>query len=297
MPKVSICIPTFNQTKYLRKTLDSIFEQDYLDYEVVISDDSTEGDVFKLVESYGLRGHKIKYYKNNVSLGSPENWNYAVEKATGEYIKIMHHDDWFTTNESLGLFVSFFENNDKLSFVFSGSKISDPTGKIRYHQMTDFQFDFLSNNLSSIFRANLIGAPSAVMYKRDLNLKFDRELKWLVDIEFYFQILKKGVLFAFTPKHLIETFIPPERITNSCYMNKYVEIPEHFYFMEKHKIHDYKNINYVVELCLKLDVLTVQDIRGCGYLGAVHPWITALLFLKKGFVYKVYSKLIFKLKN
>lgn len=297
MPKVSICIPTFNQTEYLEKTLNSIFLQEYLDYEIIVSDDSTENTVFDLIEKYRSLGHVIRYYKNSVSLGSPKNWNNVIEKAEGEYIKIIHHDDWFTNPKSLGLFISLFEQNNKLGFVFSGSKISDPSGKIRFHQMSDSQFTYLLQNPSSLYRANLIGAPSAVMYRKNLDVKFDVTLKWLVDIEFYYQILKKGIDFSYTSEHLIETYIPPERITNSCYMNKYVEIPEHFYFMEKHKIRDYKNINYLVELCLTLEVFTGREIRNCGYSGKINPFILILLFLKKGSAYNIYSKLIFKLKH
>lgn len=296
MPKVSICIPTFNQTEYLEKTLNSIFQQEYLDYEIIVSDDSTENTVFDLIEKYRWLGYYIRYYKNSVPLGSPKNWNNAIEKADGEFIKVIHHDDWFTSSKSLGSFVSFFEQNNKLGFVFSGSKISDPSGKIRFHQMSDAQFLYLRQNPSSLYRANLIGAPSAVMYRKNLNVRFDITLKWLVDIEFYFQILKKGVDYSFASEHLIETYIPPERITNSCHMNKYVEIPEHFYFMEKHKIKDYKNLNYLVELCIKLEVYTITEIRNCGYSGKINLWIPILLSLKKGSLYKIYSKLIFKLK-
>lgn len=297
MPKVSICIPTYNQTEYLQKTLDSIFRQEYLDYEVIISDDSSDNLVFDLINNYRDLGYFIQYFRNNIPLGSPSNWNNAIEKANGELIKIIHHDDWFTNTKSLGSFVSFFEKNKNLKFVFTGSKISDSNWNLRYHQMSDLQFEYLKKDKSSIFRANLIGAPSAVMYKKDLNLRFDINLKWIVDIEFYYQILKKGVEIMYTSDHLIETHIPFDRITNSCYMNKFVEIPEHFYFVDKHNIKDYKNINYLVELCIKLEVFTRKEIRNCGYNGKINLLLILLLTLKRGRIYKVYSQLIKKIKK
>ena len=45
MPKVSICIPTYNQLKYLEKCISSILMQEYTDYEIIVSDDSTNNDV------------------------------------------------------------------------------------------------------------------------------------------------------------------------------------------------------------------------------------------------------------
>ena len=47
---------------------------------------------------------KIRYFKNADQLGTPENWNEGLRKASGDWIKIMHDDDWFTGPESLHIF-------------------------------------------------------------------------------------------------------------------------------------------------------------------------------------------------
>ena len=49
-PKVSICIPTYNQVIYLKRTIDSVFEQTYTDYEIIITDDSPTDVVFDVVK-------------------------------------------------------------------------------------------------------------------------------------------------------------------------------------------------------------------------------------------------------
>ena len=102
--KVSICVPTFRQTKYLQKTLKSIGNQTFQDYEIILTDDTPDDAVKNLIETFNFH-NRLKYFKNKEKLGSPENWNEAVRRARGEYIKIMHHDDWFVDENSLEKFV------------------------------------------------------------------------------------------------------------------------------------------------------------------------------------------------
>jgi len=134
MALVSICIPAFNQPDYLKRLLESIFIQTFNNYEIVITDDSNNDKISKLVEFYS--DIRVHYYKNSKSLGSPNNWNFALQCATGKYIKIMHHDDWFKDEFSLENFVnSIEENND--CFVFSQSESFNYKGYISCMQLPD----------------------------------------------------------------------------------------------------------------------------------------------------------------
>ena len=121
MTKVSICIPAYNQVKYLKKTIDSVLNQTFSDYEIIITDDSPTNIVFDLVVAY--QSEKIKYYKNEVPLGSPENWNEAIRLSKGEYIKILHHDDYFTFPDSLEAFVELMDSSPKAVLGFSSSVV------------------------------------------------------------------------------------------------------------------------------------------------------------------------------
>ena len=105
MPKVSICIPAYNRPDTLRRCLKSIAGQSFRDFEVIITDDSLTDNVEKAVNEFRDM-LAIRYYKNNVRLGSPKNWNSAVRRANGKYIKIIHHDDWFSTENSLSIYVN-----------------------------------------------------------------------------------------------------------------------------------------------------------------------------------------------
>ena len=89
MPKVSICIPTYNRKHYLKETLDSVFAQTYRDYEVVVIDDgSTDGTEQMLKEcNYPVRYH---WWENR---GEPAARNKLAELAQGEYLTFLDSDD------------------------------------------------------------------------------------------------------------------------------------------------------------------------------------------------------------
>jgi glycosyltransferase involved in cell wall biosynthesis len=62
-PKVSICIPAYKQTGPLQKTLESVQMQGFLDYEIVLTDDSPDDAVEKLARSFSF-GNKLRYFRN-----------------------------------------------------------------------------------------------------------------------------------------------------------------------------------------------------------------------------------------
>src|SRR5687767_8300464 len=94
-PLVSICIPAYKNVSYLGRLLDSIAEQTFADFEVVITDDSPDNSVEDFLKNYS-RIETISYYRNVPACGTPENWNAGIRKARGKWIKLMHDDDWFS---------------------------------------------------------------------------------------------------------------------------------------------------------------------------------------------------------
>ncbi len=231
-PKVSICIPTYKQVNYLQRTIDSVLKQDYTDFELVITDDSPDGSVKNLLDKYDFKG-KLKYYKNTNPLGSPENWNECVRKASGELIKILHHDDWFTESYSLKKFVDALDD-PKIGFVFSMTSSINSKLKTETRHVVDEKFlQDLKNDPSILFFGNLIGPPSSVMYRKSNGIKFDTKLKWVVDIDFYIQCLLMNKNFIFLTDALITSVNNAEHsVTNDC-VNKEVEVYEYAYLYKK----------------------------------------------------------------
>ncbi|KQC12334.1 MAG: hypothetical protein APR63_11385 [Desulfuromonas sp. SDB] len=233
MAKVSVLIPSFNQPELLDRTLNSVFNQSYKDYEVIVTDDSTNTDLIRQV-ALKYPG-KINYFHNEVPLGSPGNWNFAISKATGEYIKFIHHDDYLTSEYSLEKYVSLLDDNADADLGFSATDIKNSDQElIRTNCPGSNEVRLLRENPFLIFPENIIGAPSATIYRRKVNKFFDIKLKWVVDIDFYLEILNENSNIAYTQEALVCTTCgSPHQITSQCKNNSQVEFFEWSYLYNK----------------------------------------------------------------
>ena len=234
MPRISICIPTYCQIDYLRQTLNSVQIQTYEDYEIIISDDSPNDLVEQLVKTFDF-GNKLTYYRNTVQLGSPENWNACIKKAKGNYIKLLHHDDRFTHPDSLSVLARMLDENPEASFAFCGSLVKSASNQNgRVHKATDKQLELLIKNPENLFFGNFIGAPSATIYRSNLGLEYDTDMKWLVDVDFYIRVLQINGHFAYSPKTLITTTSGAlHQVTETCQNSVKTDFFEHFLLYKK----------------------------------------------------------------
>ncbi len=204
-PKVSICIPAYEQVHFFKRALESVLSQTYENYEIIITDDSADSQIEEAIKQY-LPNSKILYFKNKVHLGSPENWNHAISKASGTYIKILHHDDWFPDENCLLEFVRLLDEDASCCLAFSATKVCDTMGNVkRIHQASDIQIQKVKKNPDYLFGKNLIGAPSAAIFRRDVFIPFDKNLKWVVDVDFYISVLRRNRNIGYISRPLICT--------------------------------------------------------------------------------------------
>jgi glycosyltransferase involved in cell wall biosynthesis len=234
VPHLSICIPTYRQIEFLSQTLTSVKAQDFSDYEIIISDDSPDNSVAELVATFDFGG-RLRYYRNSIPLGSPENWNAAIRRAKGKYIKLLHHDDKLAHPGALSAFVRLLDKQAGASFAFGASLVEDVTnGTKRIHQPTLDQLTKLSISPEKLFFGNFIGAPSATIYRNGIGVEYDNRLKWLVDMDFYIQVLQKNKQYAYTPEVLIITPTNAvHQVTEICKNNAAIELNEYMLLYKK----------------------------------------------------------------
>ena len=90
---VSIYMPVFNASKYLRQAIESILNQTYTHFEFIIIDDTSTDDSWKIIKSYAKRDKRIRAIQNPINLGHCITCNIAISKAKSKYIAKMDADD------------------------------------------------------------------------------------------------------------------------------------------------------------------------------------------------------------
>ena len=90
IPKVSFCFTTFKRHDYLKSTLESVQNQTFSDFEVIVSDNDPEESGRTVVKSFDSR---FKYFPNNENLGMKKSFNKSLERSSGEFIVMIADDD------------------------------------------------------------------------------------------------------------------------------------------------------------------------------------------------------------
>lgn len=203
-PLVSVLLPTYQQPELLRRALRSVLAQDYPQMDVLVSDDSTDDAVERVVAQE--QDTRVRYHRNAGTLGPAQNWNRAMDVARGRYIKFMHHDDWFDTPSSLATLVGAATSSGS-DFVFAASSATRLDGSRKnVNRATAADVSSLEADPSLLLRrGNLVGAPSATLFASDERVRFDPRLQWLVDIDFYITYVRLHPRVEYVDQVLVHT--------------------------------------------------------------------------------------------
>ncbi|MCC6323472.1 glycosyltransferase family 2 protein [Candidatus Nomurabacteria bacterium] len=189
---VSIILPTYNGSKWIKKALESVFAQSYTDWELLVIDDGSEDNTSIIVDSYVNKDQRIKYIKNDSNIGIQKTLNKGLKEAKGEYIARIDDDDIWVDKYKLEKQVEFFENNK--DYVLVG------TGVIMANENGEELFRYLLPEKDYDIKNKLLGkncfAHSSVLFRKDSAIKCGgySEDKDTLHIEDYDLWLKLGTI-------------------------------------------------------------------------------------------------------
>lgn len=168
LPKVSILTPFKNTSQYLDDCILSILNQSYSNWELIIVNDSSNDNSYKIVESYANSDKRIKLF-NNKGTGIINALKLAYSRSEGEFITRMDSDD-VMAEDKLETMVNLLLNNGKGHIAvgavkyFSDQGISD--GYYKYEQWLN-KLTKIGSNYSEIYKECVIPSPCWMTYKDD----------------------------------------------------------------------------------------------------------------------------------
>lgn len=159
--KVSVIIPTYNRAEFISDAIESVLNQTFEDYEIIIVDDGSTDNTKQIVQSYTS---KVKYYYQEQS-GVSSARNYGIKAATGEYIAFLDSDDQFLP-QKLEKQVEVLENNPRIGIVYSPHIIWHPESDEKKVSRTRFLSGFQPRKMLDMCMSGPFTVPTVMIPKR-----------------------------------------------------------------------------------------------------------------------------------
>ena len=189
-PKVSVILSSFNHEKYICEAIDSILNQLFTDFELIIMDDCSPDNSWKLIKAY--TDPRIRAFRTEENIGGVLQVNKAIfELAAGEYIAIHHSDDVWES-EKLQKQVDFLESEREVAAVFTWTSVIDDDScdldKDWYFAKPKTRWEWL-NDL--FFMRNPFAHPSILIRKSIYEQLggYRPYLGQITDVEMYIRVL------------------------------------------------------------------------------------------------------------
>lgn len=128
-PRVSIGLPVYNGAAYLAETLDSLLDQTWTDFELIISDNASTDATQDICRSYAARDARIRYLRNRENLGAAANYNRVFHLSSGEYFKWAAADD-LCAPEFLERCVEVLDREASVVLCYPRAQAIDEQGKV-----------------------------------------------------------------------------------------------------------------------------------------------------------------------
>ena len=206
IPQISICIPTYNGEKFIARTIQSVLDQTFSNFEVIVSDDGSTDTTLEIVRSFN--DPRIVQIDSLSKVGAEANWNNSVANARADLVKLVCQDDVLYAHCLQTEFeaMSLSANQDAV-FCFSLRDFVTPENRfIKGRRIANSQQKKFSKTqmLRKIVRSggNPIGEPMAVTFRKSAFGKAGKfHGDYVIDLNMWVGLLEIGSVL-FIPRRL-----------------------------------------------------------------------------------------------
>lgn len=233
--EVSVIMPSYNSEQFLVETIDSVINQTFKEWELIIIDDFSPDNSNKIIGEYMEQSEKIKLISLKSNSGPAIARNRGIQEAKGRYIAFLDSDDLWHPDK-LTKQISFMQELDIALSYTSYYRIKETSGKIIYQFYVPEKVDY-----SELLKQNIIGCLTAIYDTKKIGKVYMPDIDKRQDFGLWLNILKK-VPYAYG---MIEPLASYRVRTSSVSSNKILASKYNWkLYREVEKLPLYKAIYY-----------------------------------------------------
>ena len=191
-PLVSVIMAAKNVEKYISEAIDSVINQTYKNWELIIVDDGSNDTTLSIINDYTKNDSRIKIIHNEKSVGQAFARNTAVKNSSGDFLAILDADD-IAMPDRITEQVHFLENNPNVSAIGGHAEIIDDNGKSLGIKRKALNIDAI--RFSLLLQNQFI--HSTMMIRRGVFNKFggyDNNFIYAEDYDLWSKIIEKNIV-------------------------------------------------------------------------------------------------------
>ena len=203
-PKVSVILPTYNGSRFIAKSIESVLSQTFDDLELIIIDDGSTDRTAEVAEEFTRKDRRVIFVRNKENLGIQKTLNEGLRLAKGEYIARIDDDDQWVYKKKLTEQVALLDQNPDYVLVGTGVIVVDEERKELFRFSHPKDDDTIRNKM--LFKSCF--THSTVMFRKDVVLGIggygeDEKVRHVEDYDLWLRLGTVGKL-ANLPEHGIK---------------------------------------------------------------------------------------------
>jgi glycosyltransferase involved in cell wall biosynthesis len=274
-PKVSILLPNRNGGRFLREAIASALEQDFTDFELIISDNASMDDSASLIRELAGADSRIHFTLQPQDLGMVGNFNWCLAQARGEYIKFLLADDKLAHAEALSRLVRLLDQQPQVVLASSAARIINERSESQ--GVRDYWRRDVTREGTAVCRRcllaglNVVGEPSLVLFRRRCAGRgFNPSYQHWVDVEFALRVLEQGS-FAYCAEPLAAFRVHADQQTRQHHKQQ-LHITEYLRLLEEFEARPWLGRGAAVKAARrKLFEEVCHHRKRCGHSAALPP--------------------------
>lgn len=233
-PLITILLPTYNGSRFITGSVESVLQQTFQDWELLVIDDGSIDDTREIVKEYERKDKRIRLIKNPVNLGIQKTLNKGLLEARGEYIARIDDDDRWVDKKKLEAQIMFFRNYPEYVLVGTGVIVIDEKGR----ELFRFLNPQTDKEIRNIILSKNCFTHSSVVFKKDIALEYggyneSEDVRHAEDYDLWLAMGTKGEFYNIAEYSVVFTLRPG----NISSQNKIVQFKNDIVIARKWRRH------------------------------------------------------------